>query len=740
VFTNTSDSVIWTLRTQSPVNHIAVFRYKDATQCLIVAAAPYLIALNARGRILWQLSIAKSTTQPITWLEVGNFDPCPGDEIIAVAGYMLFVILPTGKIINKFILPLLPKQIEISNIDSDLYDEIVVSDFMNLVALDANGDTEYNLTLAQTNPEINRGFDLYDFTGDQAKEIVTITQTQLDSLQSEIENRVCCFSTDGKLLWQSQEHVGKPRALRIIRGEIYTIGTSVLGPEYITKRDRTGKVLKITYYSNDVLPELYCSPEASTNQNPDDFQELYALGNLLLVGRGSSSELKSPMITSLRLFAPTLDEITCSSPEYISNLRIGTSDRNRRLFGLSIGSLNGDTLPDILLVREQKQGKYTIDCLINRADVLSRAEREIWNGYRSALAAGDRNLAVRLKRRGQILASSYGNTIFAARTESSIYRELRNRLRITLVRTLLITALIISLIFGFSIVVVRPMMRKRTWRLAQVESKSVPTVVRIATDIITLDHNYVVKGNLGGAYNRLKEITNKYGLNEDQDIRLVLRKGVTLDSLAFSKLHPDDFKIPYHRFIKRLTKESRTTNLLAVIKKICYNVLGAKTQISELTLNRSEYVPDRVFEGNRLGASNLSVSFLYLVNLDFPEIFNTSRLFWDARLYNWFEHICTDHLRYAKNYAHFVFDYETATEWSRKFVLHLVSDSKEKINFNRKDLHLVSEFEQLKTDYQDYILMSDNESVLYYPCEKIWVKIIDLISILSSIIGLNRGA
>lgn len=314
-------------------------------------------------------------------------------------------------------------------------------------------------------------------------------------------------------------------------------------------------------------------------------------------------------------------------------------------------------------------------------------------------------------------------------------REWNNRFKLGFLRTILITIGLVFLIGGLGIVLVRPIIKRIVWRKAQVEAKSVPTVVKIATDLIALNHNYIVKGNRTGAYNRLKEIINKYSLNADQDLKIVSRQQFSSDTRSPVKPGQDDFLIPYNRFIKRLHQETRIVNLAAIIKKICYNILNEKSQIRELLLNRNDYKMNHLNEITQTSNSNLAVSFFYLVNVDFPDIYRHSRFFWDSRLYNWFEHVCTDHLRYAKSYAHFVFDYETATEWNRKLVIHLISDSEESIDFDRKDLHLVSEFEDIKANYQDYVVMPDKEQVLYYPGEKIWIKVFDLLSILSSIIG-----
>jgi hypothetical protein len=259
-----------------------------------------------------------------------------------------------------------------------------------------------------------------------------------------------------------------------------------------------------------------------------------------------------------------------------------------------------------------------------------------------------------------------------------------------------------------------------------------PTIVRLATELVALNHNYIVKGNWRGACNRLYEIINDYGLKQDRDLGLIFEKGTSAELFSEPSPKPANLQIHYHRFLARLTNESRTANLADLVKRICYNTLGSKTQIGELTLNRNEYIPRQINETKINEAEKLAVSFVYLINRDFPDIYPKLRLYWDTRLYNWLEHLCTDHLRYAQHYAHFVFDYESATEWNRKLVLHLVSDASEQIDFNRRDSHLLTEWEALKSDYGDYIQIPDNAQGLYFPAEKIWVKILDLISILKS--------
>ena len=739
LLSNTGDSTLWIFQTPTEVERLAVLQTNRPNPILIVAATPYILALNNRGKLLWQIRIDRFTDKSVNWTRARNIDHTPDDELIVITENLLFIISSTGRIINKFYMPISPKQIKIGNIDNDINEEIVVSDYSKILAYKIDGSIMFEKQINQYNTQINQGFDLYDFTLDRINEILVINYIETESMKSKDQGSVTCFLSNGEILWQTSEIIGIPRVLKVAKGEIYTIGTSQLGQDYITKRDRNGKIIKTIYYSYDLpLPILYNS-EAKISQNSIEFQELYSIGNYVLTGLGWRSDFFPPAVTSLRLFSVDLEEIKLLSPDYISDSRIVLSNRNQTLHNLLIGSLNGDTLPDILLVRDQRGKGYAIDCLVNHIDILYREEAELWDKYRNALEIGDRVSASRLKRQAKIIASSLGDMVAAIRTENFIQRQWRNRLEITFVRSILVTLLIISILFGLVVIIIRPIVKKKIHRHAQVESKSVPTVVKIATEIIALDHNYIVKGNFIGAFNRLNEIVSKYRLHMDQDLGLLLRKSISEEFSPKTEGLQDNFQTSYYRFIKRLIQDSRTTNFISIIKKICYNVLGPAKLISELSLNRNEYIPDRIWERNKLGNDDLSVSFLYLVNRDFPDIYNTSRLFWDQRLYNWFEHICSDHLRYAKHYAHFVFDYETATEWSRKVVLHLVSDSDKRIDYNHKDSHLLSEFEEVKTEYQDYILMPDDERILYHTGEKIWLKIIDLISILSTIIGHRKN-
>jgi hypothetical protein len=709
-------------------------RGRESNPLLIVAASPYLFGINGGGKISWNLSLPGINDQAITWLEAGNFGPNPGDEIMAIAGDFIFFIVPESKSITKFKLPFLPKQVEINNLDGDDYEEVLVSNFDKLISVKAGSGIQLDLSLNNLNYEVNRGFDIYDFNMDRTGEIISITQNRTDSTQNELNSSVTCFSAIGKILWQSSLGRMIPRAIRVFRGEIFIGGTSSNGQENLLKMDRTGKIIKTIYLAKGELPRLLYSPVAKFNTNSIDLQNFHSLGNFILaeLGWSTDNEVKT---TTLKLFSSNLDEINLASPDYFSNLNIITSDCNQKILGLYFNSINGDTLDDLIVLREDKQKEYAIDCFINRMDILSRAESEMLNSYRSALVLNNPTIATRYKQRAEILAANLGNLSYALRTEDSMRREWNYRFKFGIFRTILITIGLVFLIGGLGIVLVRPIIKRIVWRKAQVEAKSVPTVVKIATDLIALNHNYIVKGNRTGAYNRLKEIVNKYSLNSDRDLGLVARQQFSSDARSQVKLGQDDFLIPFNRFIKRLNQETRIENLAAIIKKICYNVLNEKTQIRELLLNRNDYKINQSIEIAQASKSNLAVSFFYLVNVDFPDIYRHSKFFWDSRLYNWFEHVCTDHLRYAKSYAHFVFDYETATEWNRKLVIHLISDSEESINFDRKDLHLVAEFDDIKADYQDYVVMSDKEQVLYYPGEKIWIKVFDLLSILSSIIG-----
>lgn len=738
LLTNTGDSILWNYQTRSMVTCLSLLQ--GSNPLLVIGDAPYVEAIDNKGIIHWQLFINDLTNKSINWLLTGNFDITPGNEIILGAKNLIYVLSITGRIIHKFTIPILPKQVETGNIDNDIYDEIVVSDFSKILAFEADGNIKFQIPLTDFYNQTNRAFDLYDFTLDRIVEILAITQAFKDTVESKVESWITCFSTNGKVLWQTKENAGIPRALRIVRGEIFTIGSNQSGQDYITKRDRNGKVWQTIYYSNNnIISPIFYTPEAKISPNPIDFQELYSIGNKLLIGLGWHSDVGPPFITSLRLFSNNLDEIKLFSPDYFSTSRIITADQGEKIDNITIGSINGDTLLDLLVVREKGEGNYAIDCLINHTDILFRAEQELWNSYNTALENGDYILTKRLERQAKILASSFGDILAAVRTESFIRRTWRRKIEIAFVRSFLIAILIIAILGGFGLIVIRPLIKKKLWNKTQIETKSIPSIVRIATDIIALDHNYVVKGNLSGAYNRLKDIMSKYQMNNDRDLEVLLQKNCGMDSVLGVKLQPADFQIPYYRFIKRLSAESRTINIIAVIKKICQNLLDPSVPIKEIWLNRKEYITDKIWREKNLKDNELSVSFIYLVNRDFPDIYNLTRIFWNSRLYNWFEHICGDHLRYAKHNAEFVFDYETATEWSRKLVIHLVSDSEKRIDYNQRDSHLQSEFEEIKIDFQDYILVPDNELALYYPNEKIWIKIVDLISILSTIIHHSKG-
>lgn len=736
VLANTGDSILWRYQTLSPVAKLAVLPPVGKTgPLLLVAAPPYLLALNSQGKIAWQILLKRVTNQAVLWLETGNVDANLGNEIVLVAEDLLFIVLPKPlSIIRKVKLPFLPKQIAIGNLDKDVYDEIVLSDFVRLIAYKGDGRLLTDFSLAnENNNEINQGFDLYDFNFDRIEEIVAITKSVIDTTKDEIRSCVTCFQANGKPVWQNLTVTASHRNLKVMRGEIFVGGTDYNGQDYLLKIDRNGRIIASVNLRKSETPTLVYSPAAQTNPSPINLQNLSIVGNFLLVGLGwqDGNELA---ITKLRLFSPTLEEINLPSPEYFSNLKIVFADQKQKLVCLAIGSINGDTLADLLVARKKRKGEYAIDYLLNRTDFLARDERELWNDFRQALKTNQLKEVSRLRRRAQILAANSGNTIYAARTERLIRQEWHNYLKGILLRAFFFAFLIIAVLGSVGIFVIRPLIRKRTWRLAQLEAKSVPNIVKIATDLVALNHNYIVKGNWQGAFKRLNEIIEKYGLNDDRDLSLLRTTNTNIISESSTEIQfePTNLQIPYRRFIKRLTKEPRTINLVALVKKICDNLLGGKTTIYEFSLNRNEYRPEAIVGKTSPAPDKLSVSFLYLINRDFPEIYNVSRLFWDARLYNWLEHICTDHLRYAKSFAHFVFDYESATEWNRKIVLHLVNDSIQRIDFNQRASHLLAEFEELKSDYSEYIQIPTSEQVLYYPGEKIWIKFFDLISILGS--------
>lgn len=260
----------------------------------------------------------------------------------------------------------------------------------------------------------------------------------------------------------------------------------------------------------------------------------------------------------------------------------------------------------------------------------------------------------------------------------------------------------------FIILFVRPIFLKvknKKWRL---ENRSLPQLIRIIEDFIALNHNYLMKGNLAGAQNRIKKIWEDFKLVEEEVFYLK------------ETLEPKFFMENYLSLLKKIFNNKNITNLFIYLEEI--NESLDKKMVFQ-RVNSFEIEDYLKKEGY----------YLLQVYDPFSEEDNEHyKIFLDKKIENFLIHMITDHLKYAQKRAAIVLERKIITDWQKKIILHFYSDAETEIDFEKG--HLAEEIKEIKENYFEYLNIVKG----FQPQEKLVLIFSDLIGIIEGIIKKSK--
>jgi hypothetical protein len=254
------------------------------------------------------------------------------------------------------------------------------------------------------------------------------------------------------------------------------------------------------------------------------------------------------------------------------------------------------------------------------------------------------------------------------------------------------------------VLIVRPFLyrlRNKKWRL---ENRSLPQIGKIAEDLIALNHNYLLKGNLIGAQNAVKKIIEEFKLVEEEFFYLK------------TTLEPKFFTKNYLTILKKLLNNKNIKNLREIIEEIIHNI-SQKIVFSKI----KNFEINQFLEREGYYFLEIYDPFSSEENLDY-------QIFLDNKLINFLTHLIIDHFRYARKKAIIALEKRIITDWQRKMVLTFYSDAETTVNFENG--HLAEEVREIKEDYFYYlqILLGKRTE------EKLVLIFSDLIGIIEGII------
>lgn len=331
------------------------------------------------------------------------------------------------------------------------------------------------------------------------------------------------------------------------------------------------------------------------------------------------------------------------------------------LIDLALTDLNGDGLTDCALLRSTRVEKF----LNQRRDFLTKREKAVERF--SLLARREEWLGAE---RAFLMANIFNDQ---AMGEEVSLRELRRNTYtayyIKRWTKTFSTLLLLILPIIFAIFLLRRTIHKRR----SLVKREVREIVNIAYEVITLDHNFVVKGNLPSALRKLEELFARY-------------------------------RIPKEKFLPNTWDEKN------------YKEFLARFLSSPHLRSLRRFLEERILEiGQSWDCVKIS-----------PEIEDVLGYF-DKTIEAVFTHIFSDNFRYAKTFAQIKVSYLVPTEWSKKVKLSFFSDGETVPSLG--DGHLAEDLRSLTFRYGNYIAYGAGIE----KDEKLWVTFLDIVGIIKGI-------
>jgi hypothetical protein len=399
------------------------------------------------------------------------------------------------------------------------------------------------------------------------------------------------------------------------------------------------------------------------------------------------------------IYAPGLAGAADNSPGY-------SGARLIRVLPLRI---DGDTFPDLVVVRTAADARWRIDVFSNRLGLLTRELEQARQILQHAALGRNENEVFRAIRRVDALVSEIGPGA------TSSEAQLLHRYRLAVRRRTIITYVgalgVFCLAVGLGVLAVIVTRGRARPAGQQIEDKPLPIRITLAAELVAVDHNFISKGNTPAAIERLIEIRNRHGLMRDRDLGRLARA-------------PDDrgtsLRDIYTSAISRLIDATPTLPVLDFIETTARSAPRGR-HMETLELSQEEYRGRARSPGTRLIA---------IVNRECPDCYRRLRLFADPEFRGTLEHIILDHIRHAGTWADITLCYTVNTQWNRRLLIRLLSDSPHVIPLRDPRAHITSQLLELAARLGPAIETPRDDIPLTGPHEKLWLRITDYIAAL----------
>ncbi len=401
---------------------------------------------------------------------------------------------------------------------------------------------------------------------------------------------------------------------------------------------------------------------------------------------------------NLFIYPPSLAGADANSPGY----------SGARLLRVLPLRLDDDTFPDLVVLRTAADARWRVDAFTNRLGLLTRELDQARQALQRAALGSDGNEVIRASRRVELLAAAIGPG--AASPEARLLRRhwLAARRRNDVIY--LWGLLAFCLAAGLAVLAAFVKRRRAGPSGRQIESKPLPTSGALAAELIAVDHNFISKGNTPAAIERLTEIRNRHGLTHDRDL-------ARLSQLATRNSQLADI---YTSAVFRLIDSTPTLALLDFIETTARSAPRGR-DIETLELRQEDLRRRERGPGIRL---------ICAANHEYPDCYRRFRLFSSPEVRGTLEHIILDHIRHAGAWADIVLSYAINTQWNRRLLIRLLSDSPRVIPLADPRAHITSQLLDLASLLGPAIEIPAADSPFASPHEKLWLKIADYISVL----------
>jgi hypothetical protein len=269
-------------------------------------------------------------------------------------------------------------------------------------------------------------------------------------------------------------------------------------------------------------------------------------------------------------------------------------------------------------------------------------------------------------------------------------------------------ALVVLLVSGGLGLLALYSLRRRAAPGQQIERQPVAARVALAADLLAVDHNFMSKGNAPAAVRRLVEIRRQHGLEQDFDLGRLGRPGGM------------DLREAYAGAVNRLIDATETLPLLSFILATVQSApRGQELEPIEVSL-----------DGYRRLDREPGVRLIVFPNHECPDYHHRFRLFSSPEVRGTLEHIILDHIRHSGSWADIILSYTVSTQWNRRLLLRLLSDSPRAVPLANSRAHITSQLRELERLLTPGIEIPGDPKSLSGPYEKLWLSFADYIAVL----------